>query len=79
MGFSPIGKVSEENAGGMQVIDSLYTGYGEGAPRGIGPDQGKMQTLGNPYLQSGFPKLDYIKTARVCGEGTTENAPVWCP
>ena len=56
-GFSPIGQVSE----GMQVVDSLYAGYGEGAPRGRGPDQNKIQSEGNTYLRTSFPKLDYIK------------------
>jgi len=60
-GFSPIGKVVE----GMDVVDKLYKGYGEGAPRGEGPDQGRLQMQGNTYLQEQFPKLDYIKSASV--------------
>jgi peptidyl-prolyl cis-trans isomerase A (cyclophilin A) len=59
MGFAPFGRVVE----GMKVVDSLYSGYGEGAPRGKGPDQGRTQMEGNSYLQEGFPKLDFIKTA----------------
>lgn len=59
MGFSPFGKVVE----GMNVVDSLYNGYGEGAPRGMGPDQGRVQMQGNAYLKADFPKLDYIKSA----------------
>lgn len=66
MGFSPIGKVSEKKGGGMKVMDSLYMGYGEGAPRGRGPNQGYIQQQGNTYLKDQFPKLDYIKSARVC-------------
>jgi peptidyl-prolyl cis-trans isomerase A (cyclophilin A) len=46
-------------------VDSLYSGYGEGAPRGMGPDQGRTQGEGNVYLRSSFPRLDYVKTARV--------------
>ena len=58
-GFSPFGKVVE----GMDVVDKLYNGYGEGAPRGRGPNQGRIQAKGNTYLEADFPKLDYIKTA----------------
>ena len=49
----------------MDVVDSLYNGYGEGAPRGHGPDQGRVQTEGNAYLDKDFPKLDYIKKATI--------------
>jgi peptidyl-prolyl cis-trans isomerase A (cyclophilin A) len=66
MGFAPFGKVAE----GMKVVDSLYSGYGEGAPRGSGPDQGRTQLEGNAYLEKSFPKLDFIKSAEiVAGEG----------
>ena len=61
MGFAPFGEVIE----GMDVVDKLYTGYGEGAPRGKGPDQGRIQTEGNAYLTKEFPKLDYIKKATI--------------
>jgi len=59
MGFAPFGKVIE----GMEVVDGLYSGYGEGAPQGSGPDQGLAQTRGNEYLTSQFPNLDFIKSA----------------
>jgi peptidyl-prolyl cis-trans isomerase A (cyclophilin A) len=59
MGFAPIGRVTE----GMAVVDSLYSGYGEGAPEGNGPDQFKAQAQGNAYLKRDFPKLDYITKA----------------
>jgi peptidyl-prolyl cis-trans isomerase A (cyclophilin A) len=58
-GFSPFGKVVT----GMDVVDKLYKGYGEGAPSGAGPEQGRVQMQGNAYLKSSFPKLDYIKSA----------------
>ncbi len=61
MGFAPFGEVTE----GMSVVDSLYGEYGEGSPRGAGPDQGRMQSEGNTYLSASFPKLDYIKGAKV--------------
>ena len=60
-GFSPIGEV----ASGMEVVDSLYNGYGEGAPQGKGPDQGRIQSQGNRYLKSSFPNLDYILSAKI--------------
>jgi len=60
MGFAPFGKVKD-----MTPVDALYDGYGEGAPRGRGPDQGLMQTRGNAYLRESFPKLDYIKSAKI--------------
>ncbi len=58
-GFAPFGKVIE----GREVVMSLYSEYGEGAPRGKGPDQGRIQAEGNAYLMKEFPKLDYIKRA----------------
>ena len=61
MGFAPIGQVID----GMAVVDSLYSAYGEGAPDGPGPSQERIAAQGNAYLTKGFPKLDYIKTARV--------------
>lgn len=61
MGFAPFGKV----VSGMKVVDSLYAGYGEGAPRGNGPDQARMQMEGNAYLAKNFQKLDYVKKATI--------------
>ena len=60
-GFSPIGRVVD----GMKVVDAMYGGYGEGAPNGAGPSQDLIATQGNKYLQSSFPKLDYIKSATI--------------
>lgn len=60
-GFSPFGKVSA----GMEIVDSLYPGYGEGTPRGYGPDQGRIQAEGNAYLKDAFPLLDYVESAVV--------------
>ena len=54
-GFTPFGRV----VSGMDVVDSIYSGYGER------PVQQLIQTLGNSYLARMFPKLDYIKSARV--------------
>jgi len=58
-GFAPFGRVVE----GMEVVDRLYAGYGEGAPGGAGPEQGRIQAEGHAYLARAFPKLDYVKRA----------------
>lgn len=55
MGFSPFGRVVE----GMSVVDSIYAGYGET------PDQSRVGAEGNAYLKREFPRLDYIKSARI--------------
>jgi peptidyl-prolyl cis-trans isomerase A (cyclophilin A) len=61
MGFAPFGKV----VSGMNVVDAFYAGYGEGAPRGRGPDQGRLQAQGNAYLIKEYPRMDYIKKATI--------------
>jgi peptidyl-prolyl cis-trans isomerase A (cyclophilin A) len=61
MGFSPFGKVTD----GMDVVDKINGEYGEGAPRGRGPDQGRIQMEGNVYLKKDFPNLDSIKSASI--------------
>ncbi len=60
-GFAPFGQV----VSGMKVVDALYNGYGEGAPNGRGPDQGRVQKEGNAYLANSFPNLDYVKKATI--------------
>jgi len=61
MGFAPFGEVIE----GKDVVNKIHTGYGEGAPRGKGPEQGRTQMEGNAYLTKDFPKLDFIKKATI--------------
>lgn len=60
-GFSPFGTV----VSGMEVVDALHSGYGEGAPRGTGPSQGRIQAEGNAYLESDFPQLDHVVRASI--------------
>ncbi len=61
MGFAPFGKV----VSGMEVIDQLYKGYGDAPPSGAGPEQSRVREEGNEYLERYFPRLDYIKSARL--------------
>ena len=60
-GFSPFGRI----VSGMEVVDKLNAEYGEGAPRGRGPDQSRMQMEGNAYLTKDFARLDYVKKATI--------------
>jgi len=61
MGFAPFGEV----VSGIENVDKIFTGYGEGAPRGSGPPQARVVAEGNAYLTKAFPKMDYIKTATI--------------
>jgi cyclophilin family peptidyl-prolyl cis-trans isomerase len=61
-GFAPFGKVVE----GMDVVDQLYSGYGERS--GSGMRAGKQDRLfeeGNAYLDREFPLLDKLIRARI--------------
>lgn len=60
-GFAPFGRVIS----GMDVVDKLNGEYGEGAPRGRGPDQGRIQAEGNAYLQRDFSRLDFVRKATI--------------
>jgi peptidyl-prolyl cis-trans isomerase A (cyclophilin A) len=60
-GFSPFGRI----VSGMEVVDKLNPEYGEGAPRGRGPDQGRLQAEGNAYLTRDFGRMDYVKKATI--------------
>ena len=56
-GFAPFGQV----VSGMDIVDKLYSGYG----RQNVPDQRRIKSEGNAYLNAEYPKLDFIKTARI--------------
>ncbi len=58
MGFSPFGKVVK----GMEVVDAIHSESREK------PDQGEITNRGNAYLKEYFPKLDYIKEAKILGD-----------
>jgi peptidyl-prolyl cis-trans isomerase A (cyclophilin A) len=53
--FAPVGKV----VSGMEFVDQIYAGDTDR------PLQNRIETEGNAYLEKEFPKLDYIKTARM--------------
>jgi cyclophilin family peptidyl-prolyl cis-trans isomerase len=56
-GFVPFGEV----IAGMDVVDSLYSGYGESAGGGMrGGNQGRIVSEGNAHLDADFPLLDRI-------------------
>lgn len=60
--FVPIAKVIE----GMDVVDSLYSGYGETSGGGIrAGKQDLLFTSGNEYLKKNYPLLDYIIKATI--------------
>lgn len=62
MGFAPFGKVVE----GMNVVDSLYAGYGETSGGGMrAGHQGKLFEEGNAYLDREFPLLDRLTRAEI--------------
>jgi cyclophilin family peptidyl-prolyl cis-trans isomerase len=61
-GFAPFGRVIS----GMEVVDSLYSGYGEAAGGGMrAGHQDALFEEGNAWLDRNFPKLDSIVTARL--------------
>jgi peptidyl-prolyl cis-trans isomerase A (cyclophilin A) len=60
--FAPIGEVTE----GMDVVDKLYSGYGEtGDMGGHGPSSDKLDAQGKPYLDRYFPKISRILSAKI--------------
>ena len=60
--FAPFGEVTK----GMDVVDKIYSGYGEQ------PDQGLITSQGKAYLDRAFPRLDRIIRAVI--ESPTDNS-----
>jgi cyclophilin family peptidyl-prolyl cis-trans isomerase len=61
-GFSPIGRVIE----GMDVVTSIYSGYGENSGGGVrAGKQGPLLMGGNAYLDREYPKLDRLIRATI--------------
>lgn len=63
-GFSPIGRVVE----GMDVVSSIYSGYGETSGGGVrAGKQAPLMNGGNAYVDREFPKLDHLIRIRISG------------
>jgi cyclophilin family peptidyl-prolyl cis-trans isomerase len=61
-GFAPLGRV----AAGMDVVDRLHSGYGEGSGGGMrAGKQGPLFEGGNAYIDQNYPLLDKIIRARI--------------
>ena len=58
-GFTPFAEVLGD---GMDVVETLESSYGEGAPKGNGPDQSRIQAEGNAYLNAQFPLLSTLNS-----------------
>ena len=60
-GFAPFGEVVR----GMEVVDALYSGYGEDSGGGVRRgDQSRIVAEGNTYLDREYPLLDRLLQAR---------------
>jgi peptidyl-prolyl cis-trans isomerase A (cyclophilin A) len=55
MGFAPFAQVVQ----GLEIVNALYNGYGEGL------NQSAIQTQGNEYLDTKYPKLDSVRHAEI--------------
>jgi peptidyl-prolyl cis-trans isomerase A (cyclophilin A) len=60
-GFTPFGEVIQ----GLDLVMSIYSGYGDAPPQGQGPNQAAIADIGNAYLEEHFPRLDYVKKASI--------------
>ena len=61
-GFAPMGRVVR----GMDVVDSLYAGYGENSGGGVrAGKQGPLLNGGNAYVDREYPKLDRLIRIRI--------------
>lgn len=54
-GFAPFGQVTS----GTDVVQKIYSGYGER------PDQGQITNQGKAYLDKNFPNLDTIESTTI--------------
>ena len=69
-GFAPLGRVTE----GMEVVDRLYSGYGEDAGGGMRRgNQGTMFEEGNEHLDQSYPLLTKLIRSKI--EDSWGNTP----
>lgn len=59
--FAPFGEVVE----GMDVVQGLYSDYGDGPPRGEGVYQAMALARGAEYFDAEFPELDRIERVTI--------------
>lgn len=62
-GFAPFGQVTS----GMDVVQKLYSGYGER------PDQTAITNEGKAYLDKNFPNIDRIESATIVAPAATHS------
>ena len=61
--FAPFGRVTR---GMGTVVDSIYSGYGEGSGGGVrNGDQSRLVSEGNAHLDANFPELDRLIRATI--------------
>jgi len=65
LGFAPFGEVVQ----GMDVVDKIYSGYGEQ------PNQGSIRAEGKAYLESNFPMIDKIVSATIVSAAPSAASP----
>jgi len=63
--FAPFGEVTK----GMEIVDKIYSGYGEQ------PDQTAITNQGKAYLDKNFPRLDRILSATIVTDEASKDAP----
>jgi peptidyl-prolyl cis-trans isomerase A (cyclophilin A) len=75
-GFAPIGQVIE----GMDVVDKIYSGYGEArSGGGRGPEQDAVENGGKAYLDKNFPLMDRILNTTITFPEAGAAAPPAAP
>ena len=64
-GFPPIGEVTS----GLGVVDSMFPDYScRRGSQGTCPSQDSLEAHGNAFVERVYPKLDFIRRARVTQE-----------